>query len=153
MNKNKKYKAVMFWSANVCSRAAFARPGSVSWISLGRFFSLRVWQSLSPAPRVPALGPSPRPCHRSDHTLTIPVVINQQLTGSVGYLLEACLLVDKGLVQWCDGLVVGDSGAAVTYSQTVTSHLNTLNHSTDSTSRSSIVSVSVKVKVKVKYLI
>ena len=35
----KKYKGVMLWAADVCSRAAFAQPGPVSLISLGRFFS------------------------------------------------------------------------------------------------------------------
>ena len=33
------YKGVMLWAADVCSRAAFAQPGPVSSISLGRFFS------------------------------------------------------------------------------------------------------------------
>ena len=28
-NKNKKYKGVMLWAADVCSRAAFAQPGPV----------------------------------------------------------------------------------------------------------------------------
>jgi len=32
----------MLWAANVCSWDAFAQPGPVSSISLGRFFSVRV---------------------------------------------------------------------------------------------------------------
>ena len=35
-------KGVMLWAADVCSRAAFAQPGPVFSISLGRFFSVRV---------------------------------------------------------------------------------------------------------------
>jgi len=45
MTKNKKNtKGMMLWAADVCSRAAFAQPGPVSSISLGRFFSVRVRQ-------------------------------------------------------------------------------------------------------------
>ena len=33
---------MMLWAADVCSLAAFAQPGPVSSISLGRFFSVSV---------------------------------------------------------------------------------------------------------------
>jgi len=38
----KNIKGVMLWAADVCSGTAFAQPGPVSLISLGRFFSVRV---------------------------------------------------------------------------------------------------------------
>ena len=38
----------MLWTADVCSRAAFAQPGQVSSISLGRFFSVRVSETDPP---------------------------------------------------------------------------------------------------------
>jgi len=68
-NKNIYIKGAMLWAADVCSRAAFAQPGPVSSISLGRFFSVRVSETVPPpsaslAPFVPALGPSPRPWNR-----------------------------------------------------------------------------------------
>jgi len=40
--KIKKYKGGDALGRHVCSRAAFAQPGTVSSISLGRFFSVRV---------------------------------------------------------------------------------------------------------------
>jgi len=53
---------MMLWACDVCSRAAFAQPGPVSSVSLGRFFSVRVrlsetgfLASLEP-PHLPLLG-------------------------------------------------------------------------------------------------
>ena len=76
----------MLWAADVCSWAAFAQPGPVSSISLGRFFSVRVSETVptsghlhgfvraaSLASLVPALGPSPRPCHTARPTLLVKI--------------------------------------------------------------------------------